>query len=922
MPPIPIFRFGCLRRAALIGLLVPIVFGITSHPARAQCTRWEPGLFDEAVVGSDTTIRAMTVWDPDGGGPSPPLLVVAGSFHTMNGVTARHLAVWDGLVWRSLGAGPSGSIFALAVYNGQLVAAGTQSSGNQIPDVEVWNGSSWTDIGFGHLVGAPDTVFALASYGGSLIAAGHFGGVSSTNIATWNGSSWQAFAGGGLGGSVYCMTVSNNVLFAGGGLFAAGGTSVKYVARYDGSSWSAVSDGTGNGPTQPVLTMAMHGTDLFVGVAEPSASGALRWSGTSWQSAGSICRSVYAFAESGGLLYAGGDFFSELGCSLNRIALWNGSSWSNVGPGIDPTLAAPSLYVRALCSYNGTLFAGGAFNRGGTTTLNNIGQWTGSAWVAPDAPVSIYALGAYGSKLAIGGYFSQLMNYAEDYYLCTWDGNVLAPLGGGINAPVDALKGYSDQVQGQTRNNLVVGGGFTQVGALAANHVALWSESPVFPFNAWSTLGSGFDNTVLALEQFGGATVAGGAFLTSGATSVNRVARWSGSAWQAMGTGMNGAVHALKAYIVAATSIALVAGGEFTIANGGAATRIAIWTQSTTGPGFTPWTAMGGGFNDTVFAIERYNGSTYAAGAFTSGSAVFNHMARWNGSSWVSVGSTPGGGCNGTVYALKSDGGYLYALGHFTSADGVSALNVARWNGSVWSALDAGVNLPGRALLPFNGEMIAGGSFTVPAPGMARFLETGAPWISSQPVSRTASAGQSTSLTLTVASGYESSTYAWRKDGVPVTDGTTPWGSQLYGTWSDLLDIYNCAPADSGLYDCVVSNGCGSVTSQAATLTVNGSSGVPGDGTGGIALAVQPNPAPGATTIDLKTQQPTRVVIAVYDGSGRELRRLLNGMLAAGTRRLTWDGRDDRGERAGAGVYFLRATLDGRSLIRRIALIR
>ena len=45
------------------------------------------------------------------------------------------------------------------------------------------------------------------------------------------------------------------------------------------------------------------------------------------------------------------------------------------------------------------------------------------------------------------------------------------------------------------------------------------------------------------------------------------------------------------------------------------------------------------------------------------------------------------------VGALAVDGaGNLYAGGSFTSAGGVSAKNVAKWDGARWSALGSGMN--------------------------------------------------------------------------------------------------------------------------------------------------------------------------------------------------------------------------------------
>jgi hypothetical protein len=75
------------------------------------------------------------------------------------------------------------------------------------------------------------------------------------------------------------------------------------------------------------------------------------------------------------------------------------------------------------------------------------------------------------------------------------------------------------------------------------------------------------------------------------------------------------------------------------------------------------------------------------------------------------------GGTNGTsVYAMTTaPDGTLYIGGDFTTAGGVAAAKVARWNGTVWSALGAG--LPGtvRALaVGPDGSVYAAGDFPIP----------------------------------------------------------------------------------------------------------------------------------------------------------------------------------------------------------------
>jgi hypothetical protein len=84
-----------------------------------------------------------------------------------------------------------------------------------------------------------------------------------------------------------------------------------------------------------------------------------------------------------------------------------------------------------------------------------------------------------------------------------------------------------------------------------------------------------------------------------------------------------------------------------------------------------------------------------------------------------------------------------------------------------------------------------------------------APAITTQPVNRTVTAGQTASFSIT-ASG-DSLSYQWKKNGAAISGATSPsYNTPVTGT------------PDSGTqFTCTVSNSAGSVTSNPATLTVN-----------------------------------------------------------------------------------------------------
>ncbi len=307
-------------------------------------------------------------------------------------------------------------------------------------------------------------------------------------------------------------------------------------------------------------------------------------------------------------------------------------------------------------------------------------------------------------------------------------------VGNGMNGPVRTLSVLDDG----TGTKLYAGGSFTVVGGNFVNSVATWDGV------SWSALGSGTNGSVLALTVFddgtGPALYAGGTFTTAGGVLVNHIAKWNGSSWSALGSGTNGDVHALAVFDDGGGS-ALYVGGTFTTAGGASRRYIAKWNGST-------WSALGNSVSDSVFALSVFDDGggpdLYAGGDFTfAGDTYVLHAAQWDGSAWFAMANgrtspvltmarsdnegeaalyvggpdsvskwngTSWSGVNGgvectgfrcetVVHALATFddgiGSGLYVGGKFSIAGGTSANNIAKFDGSTWSALGTGVSICG-----------------------------------------------------------------------------------------------------------------------------------------------------------------------------------------------------------------------------------
>ena len=82
-----------------------------------------------------------------------------------------------------------------------------------------------------------------------------------------------------------------------------------------------------------------------------------------------------------------------------------------------------------------------------------------------------------------------------------------------------------------------------------------------------------------------------------------------------------------------------------------------------------------------------------------------------------------------------------------------------------------------------------------------------------------------------------------------------------------------------------------------------------------------PNPFNPTTKIRFGMTSSGFVSLDVFDALGRRVKRLVAKVLPGGVHEVLWDGRNDRGRRVSAGVYFYRLETGSSSLVRKMVLV-
>ena len=352
------------------------------------------------------------------------------------------------------------------------------------------NAQTWNSLS----VGTNDAVGALCVFNGDLYVGGAFttaGGMGVNGLAKWNGSSWAALPST-INNGVADLLAFDSVLYVGGTFTNAGGTPTNNIAQWNGSNWTTWGSGaTTRFGSSWVSAMIIYKGKLIIGgefdtVEGVAANSVAQWDGTSWKPLGQgimlnaynsfsyrgvLPGEVFSMAIYNGELYVAGTFDSVAGLSTEKIASWDGANWHAVGTGIGSY--ADQFSVNAMCTWNGNLYAGGAFDSAGGVAVQNLAEWNGISW---------------------------------------------SDFGNGANNDINVLYPYN--------NDLYVGGYFTSVGSTFANGIAQWDGS------SWSELGTGMtvglSPAVANIYTYNSNLYAGGAFTDASGNTVNNIAEWKG----------------------------------------------------------------------------------------------------------------------------------------------------------------------------------------------------------------------------------------------------------------------------------------------------------------------------------------------------------------------------------------------------------
>ncbi len=410
--------------------------------------------------------------------------------------------------------------------------------GKNIPRIAYWDGNDWFPLKNGVDGGEYPSVSALCPFvANSLLVGGTFnvaGEISCNGLALWNGSDWVDLFNGkrnGVVSIVYDMAIDdNNLLYVGGAFVKTGDKPSRGLSVWDGESWIGCKKGLD--PPAVVYSIKPLGSDIyftgwFFGADSVKLNNVAKWIGKEqrWEPIGPGIDggdgTLGPILISGNEIFVGGKFTISGDQPLNHITYWDGSKWNDMEGGINNRNASITAIVDA---GNGHIYVTGAFDTVAGTRTPYFAVWDKSSkkWIEP--PLRFNGIPATvlvdGDSVYFGGSFSNV-NGVEVKNIVLWDrkANALHSLPE-ISGSVSSILKWFD--------NLYVGGRFEKAGNKQVNSI--------FSYNLLTgeieSLGSGLKQglnlgRVSKLIIYKNELYVGGMFTNAGGKLSSNFAKWS-----------------------------------------------------------------------------------------------------------------------------------------------------------------------------------------------------------------------------------------------------------------------------------------------------------------------------------------------------------------------------------------------------------